>query len=121
ASDSRAGASRGQATQCRFVVKANRLCWNLPVPIAECREETQLLRRVARFLPRVATPFEVVVDGRAHRLGEGPAAFRVIARNQAGLAALASLDQGRIADAYIASALDFEGDMLEFLKLRDHA
>jgi cyclopropane-fatty-acyl-phospholipid synthase len=89
-------------------------------PYAASRQESRAVRRIARTLAKAPVPFELVIGGRVHRLGEGPAAFRVIANDRAGLAALGSLDQGRIAEAYMSSAIDLEGDMLRFLALRDH-
>jgi cyclopropane-fatty-acyl-phospholipid synthase len=93
---------------------------NFLVSAAERRLESQLLRGIARFAPHVPAAFEIVVGGRVHKFGEDPPAFRVTANDRAGLGALSSLDQGKIADAYLASAIDLEGDMLAFLGLRDY-
>src|SRR2546423_1489026 len=90
------------------------------VPHTQSRLESRLLRRIARFLPTVPIAFEIAVAGRVHRLGEGPAAFRGTAHDRSGLPALASLDQGGSAEAYMASAIALEGDMLRFLELRNH-
>ena len=84
------------------------------------RWEAQRLGRIARRLAGVPIPFEIAHDGRLHRFGDGAAAFRVVAKDRAGLAALGSLDQGKIAEAYLSSAIDLEGDLLAFLALRDH-
>jgi cyclopropane-fatty-acyl-phospholipid synthase len=57
-------------------------------------------------------------DGATHRFGAGEPAFAVIARGRPGVAALASLDETRVAEAYMAGSLDFEGDLLALLALR---
>jgi cyclopropane-fatty-acyl-phospholipid synthase len=57
-------------------------------------------------------------DGSRHRFGRGPAALTVAARDRAGLAALASLDETRVCLAYVAGSLDFEGHLLDVLALR---
>lgn len=76
-----------------------------------------------RFLPRLGArsphPFSVgLPDGRVRRFGSGDPAFHLRIASDAGLRALRSLDELRIAAAYISGDLDFEGDMLKALDLR---
>jgi len=78
------------------------------------------MRRIAERFAGVPIGFEIAADGRVDRFGDGPVCFRAVARDAAGLAALGSLDEGRIAEAYLSGAIDFEGDMLKLCALRDH-
>lgn len=57
-------------------------------------------------------------DGSVHRFGAGETACRLTVVNRDGMAALASLDETRVALAYMAGDIDFEGDVLAFLRLR---
>src|SRR2546423_9075928 len=90
------------------------------VPHTQSRLESRLLRRIARFLPTLPIAFEIAVAGRVHRLGEGPAAVRLTANDPPRLAALASLDHGRIAQAHMARAIDLAGDIPPVLRLPAH-
>jgi len=78
-----------------------------------------LLGRFAAQYGNVSTPFEVVTpDGALTRFGKGTPAFRLTIKNQNGTRAVTSLDEGRIADAYLAGDLDLEGDMEKPFALR---
>src|SRR3712207_8598050 len=78
-----------------------------------------VLGRFARAFADVPVPFEVVMpDGAVQPFGRGPPAFRVTIRNRDGVRALASLDEGRFGDAYLAGDIDIEGDMLRPFELR---
>ena len=57
-------------------------------------------------------------DGTTHRLGDGVAVFEVRVHDGRGLAALAMLDETRVAEALMAGSIDIEGEMLEVLRLR---
>jgi hypothetical protein len=57
-------------------------------------------------------------DGSRHAFGQGAPAFRIRARTPQALPALASLDLGRIADAYLDAAFDVEGAMIAMYDLR---
>ena len=68
-----------------------------------------------------APVFDLVVpDGRAHRIGPPSAApaFTLRLANDRGWRALGSLDETRIAEAYMHGDIDFDGDMLAALDLR---
>jgi cyclopropane-fatty-acyl-phospholipid synthase len=79
-----------------------------------------ILGRFAAHYADIKTPFEVVTpDGASQRFGRGEPTFRLTIKNQRGLRAVASLDQGRIADAYLAGDLDLDGDTMKPFELRD--
>ena len=80
---------------------------------------TGLLGRFAAQYGSVATPFEVVTpDGALTRFGKGAPTFRLTIRNKNGMRAIATLDEGNIADAYLAGDLDLDGDMEKPFALR---
>jgi cyclopropane-fatty-acyl-phospholipid synthase len=80
-------------------------------------------RLIARFADRLAsvrTPFTVhLPDGSVVRCGRGDPAFCVHVHDRAGMGALASLHQLRIADAYIAGRIDVQGDFVAAMGLKD--
>ena len=64
-------------------------------------------------------PFELRFRaGRSRVFGEGTPAFQITINDQRGLAALGSLDELAISDAYLDGSLDISGDMLRLLDLR---
>lgn len=73
-------------------------------------------RAAGADLPAFRLRFE---DGGTHDIGEGEPVFTVVVRNRAGRAALASLDETRVALAYMAGHLDLDGSMVELLRLRE--
>jgi len=77
---------------------------------------------LGRFAARYAdgsVPFEVVLpDGSSQLFGHGAPSFRVTLRNRNGVRAIASIDEGRIADAYLSGDIDLDGDMLKPFALR---
>ncbi len=78
-----------------------------------------LLGRFAAQYSNVALPFEVAMpDGTLQRFGRGTPSFRVTLRNRNGVRAIASIDEGRIAEAYLAGDIDLDGDMLKPFELR---
>jgi cyclopropane-fatty-acyl-phospholipid synthase len=77
--------------------------------------------KVTRTFDRLFTgaAFELQLPGRpSHRLGEGAPAFQILVRNQAGLAALGSLNENRIGEAYLRGDIDLHGDLVAALDLR---
>src|SRR4051812_8078988 len=84
-----------------------------PIPVGK-----SLLGRFAAQYANVALPFEVIMpDGSSQHFGQGLPSFRVTLRNQNGVRAISSIDEGRIADAYLAGDLDLDGDMLKPFEL----
>ncbi|HKQ77945.1 MAG TPA: class I SAM-dependent methyltransferase [Blastocatellia bacterium] len=63
--------------------------------------------------------FELQLSGGApRRIGTGEVAFRLAAHNERGMAALSSLDERRIGEAYLDGDLDLDGDLVAALNLR---
>jgi len=78
-----------------------------------------LLGRFAAQYSNGSVPFEVVLpDGSSERFGKGTPTFRLTVNDKSGLRALATLDEGRIADAYMSGAIDLDGDMMKPFELR---
>jgi cyclopropane-fatty-acyl-phospholipid synthase len=78
---------------------------------APAQGRPRLLDRILKRFARSATPFEIVFpDGRRRGFGEGPPSFTVTLR--------ASMDEGRVGDAYVEGHLDIEGDMLRPFEIR---
>jgi cyclopropane-fatty-acyl-phospholipid synthase len=79
-----------------------------------------LLRRTLAHFSNSPLAMELILpDGGVERVGAGPPSLRVSARTARGVRALGSLDEGRIADAYLAGDVDFDGDMLRLFELKD--
>lgn len=57
-------------------------------------------------------------DGSSQRFGRGAPAFEVTLKNRSAVRAISSIDEGRIADAYLAGDIDLDGDMLKPFELR---
>lgn len=82
--------------------------------------ERDLLQRLLSRVDEPPIPFELITsDGRVLRSGDGPPEFTVEIRNSRGLKAFRSLHQLRVADAYIAGDLDFKGDLVAAIMLKD--
>ena len=78
-----------------------------------------LLGRFAKQFAQSAVSFDVALpDGSVQHFGPAVATFRVVLRNARALRAIASLDEGRFGDAYVAGDIDLEGDMLRPFELR---
>jgi len=78
-----------------------------------------LFDRLAARYANVAVPCEVTFpDGSVRRFGEGQPAFHVALKNQRAIRAVSSLDEGKIADAYVYGDIDIEGDMLKPFELK---
>jgi cyclopropane-fatty-acyl-phospholipid synthase len=77
------------------------------------------LFRFARAFAQAPVPFDVqLTHGTIVHFGRGSPKFQVRLNNRRGTRALASLDEGRIADAYLLGDIDFEGDPLSPFQLR---
>jgi cyclopropane-fatty-acyl-phospholipid synthase len=72
-----------------------------------------------RLADQVRTPFEIRLWGnRIYQFGKGEPTVKVLVNDRQGLAALGSLDEVGICEAYMAGSLDISGDMLGFVGLR---
>ena len=79
-----------------------------------------LLGRFAKQFSQSVVSFDVALpDGSVQHFGPAVASFRVVLRNARALRAIASLDEGRFGDAYVAGDIDIEGDMLRPFELRN--
>jgi len=78
-----------------------------------------LLGRFASQYADGNVPFDVAMpDGTVQRFGKGAPTFRLTIKNKNGIRAVSSLDEGRIAAAYLSGDLDLDGDMLKPFELR---
>ncbi|MGQ0741502.1 MAG: class I SAM-dependent methyltransferase [Alphaproteobacteria bacterium] len=78
-----------------------------------------LLGRFAKQFADSPISFDVrLPGGGVQHFGPGTASFHVVLKNKNGLRALASLDEGRVGDAYLAGDIDLDGDMLAPFALR---
>jgi cyclopropane-fatty-acyl-phospholipid synthase len=76
-------------------------------------------RMLARA-PRLPCAFRVHLPGGAMmHIGEGEPEFDLSIHNEAGMAALRSTSELRIADAYVRGDLDIQGDVFKAMWLRD--
>jgi cyclopropane-fatty-acyl-phospholipid synthase len=67
----------------------------------------------------VGTPFSIELpSGKTLKVGAGDAEFQLGLRNDRALRAMRTLDEGEIAEAYLAGDIDLEGDMLKPFTLR---
>jgi cyclopropane-fatty-acyl-phospholipid synthase len=67
----------------------------------------------------VATSFSIELpDGKRRNIGDGNPEFHVSLRNERALKALRTLDEAKIADAYLNGDIDLDGDMLKPFALR---
>ncbi len=78
-----------------------------------------LLGRFAKQFADCPVSFDVrFPDGSVQRFGGGTPVFHVALNNKRALSAIASLDEGRFGDAYLAGDIDIDGDMLAPFELR---
>jgi cyclopropane-fatty-acyl-phospholipid synthase len=69
--------------------------------------------------PNSDVPFEVRFwNGRSLSFGQGDPALQIVVNNQRGLAALGTLEELTICEAYLNGAIDIKGDMLQLIELR---
>jgi len=70
----------------------------------------RLLARYSRF----SASFEAIFpDGTRRRIGQGPPDFFVTLKNERALKAALSLDEGNVAESYLAGDFEIEGDMMK--------
>ena len=73
----------------------------------------------ARVFAQAPVAFDVhLTEGAVQHFGQGSPEFHIRLNNRRGTRALASLDEGRIADAYLLGDIDFEGNPMSPFKLR---
>ena len=83
------------------------------------RGRTRLIDLVLNRFAQSSVPFEILFpDGHRTSVGSGAPTFTVTLRDRAAVRALASLDEGRVTDAYVEGRLDIEGDMLRPFEIR---
>ncbi len=76
-----------------------------------------IIDSLAASLPPDAA-FELELDGAVRRIGQGAVKFRVAVHNRRAVAALTSMDEKRIGEAYLDGDISIEGDLLAALDLR---
>lgn len=81
-----------------------------------------LVDRKYKLVPtsRGSVPFALrLTEGPLHTFGPGDPAFTLTLNNDRAVAALSSLDQNKIAEAYMSGSIDLDGDVLDALALRE--
>ena len=79
------------------------------------------LKRVIESLASSLPPdmaFELELNKVPHRIGNGAVKFRVAVHNRRGVAALSSMDEKRVGEAYLDGDISIEGDLVAALDLR---
>jgi cyclopropane-fatty-acyl-phospholipid synthase len=64
-------------------------------------------------------PFALKMNGQCHHFGADTPAFSIRLNDENGIAALSTLEQDKIADAYLSGCIDLEGDIMKVLALRE--
>jgi cyclopropane-fatty-acyl-phospholipid synthase len=64
-------------------------------------------------------PFALKMNGQCHHFGADAPAFSIKLNDENGIAALSTLEQDKIADAYLSGCIDLEGDITKVLALRE--
>ena len=83
------------------------------------RKGERLVDLMSRRFSESGVCFDVVLlDGSEHRLGSGSPGFKLKITHPKGIGAIATFDEGIIANAYINGWFDFQGDMIEVYDLR---
>ena len=89
-------------------------------PVVKPRRGFRLDRLFRALSSQATIPFELCLpDGSVQGFGHGAPRFRAVLKNKRALRAIASLDEGRIGDAYLEGDidLDIEGDLLPLFEL----
>jgi cyclopropane-fatty-acyl-phospholipid synthase len=63
-------------------------------------------------------PFSIQLNGSKQIIGHGEPAFNLVFKNKSGINALASLDDTKILESYMAGDIDVEGEMIKAFELR---
>ncbi|HEC12085.1 MAG TPA: methyltransferase domain-containing protein [Acidiferrobacteraceae bacterium] len=86
----------------------------------EYSTDNRLLNLIFSRISHPPVAFEIELpDHRCYLFGEGCPEFRFIVKNSMGLKALASLDEGIVANAYINGSFDVQGDLIKIYDLRE--
>ena len=86
---------------------------------APAPRRSRLADRILDRLSSSRTPFEIVFpDGSRRSFGTSAPSFTVTLRDGQAMRAVASMDEGRVGDAYVEGHLDIEGDMLRPFEIR---
>ncbi|MFL6216841.1 MAG: class I SAM-dependent methyltransferase [Blastocatellia bacterium] len=97
---------------------------SIKLPVTASVERVEPPARLKQIIDSLAssllpdTAFELELDGALRRIGNGAVKFRVAIHNQRGLAAITSMDEKRIGEAYLDSDIGIEGDLVAALDLR---
>ena len=90
-----------------------------PVVVSTPHQSQPWLSRFTRRFDSSPVSFEIQpLDGPSHRFGQGELDFRVVVKTPTGGSALRSMDEGKIAEAYVSGDLDIEGNILKLCDLR---
>lgn len=88
-------------------------------PKAPAPGRPRFIERILNRFAHSAIPFEIVFpDGSRRGFGDGAPSFTLTLRNRQAVRAFASMDEGRVGDAYVEGHLDIEGDMLRPFEIR---
>jgi cyclopropane-fatty-acyl-phospholipid synthase len=80
---------------------------------------SSLFARFAKQFSGSPVSFAVTLpDGNVQQFGPSAPSFRIVLKNSRALRAIASLDEGRFGDAYLAGDIDLDGDILNLFVLR---
>jgi cyclopropane-fatty-acyl-phospholipid synthase len=86
---------------------------------APAQGRPKLMDRILNRFARSSIPFAIVFpDGSRRSFGDGAASFTITLRDQQAVRAFASMDEGRVGDAYVEGHLDLQGDMLRPFEIR---
>jgi cyclopropane-fatty-acyl-phospholipid synthase len=90
-----------------------------PSPSPASPQRRTLLGRFASQFADSPVSFKVTLpDGTVQSFGPAEPRFQVTLKNKRALTAVASIDEGRIGDAYVMGDIDIDGDMLAPFELR---
>jgi cyclopropane-fatty-acyl-phospholipid synthase len=88
-------------------------------PARTSRLTRSVLGRFAKQFEDSAVSFDVrLPGGEVQRFGPGAPSFHLVLKNKNAVRAIASLDEGKVGDAYLNGDIEFEGDMLAPFALR---
>jgi cyclopropane-fatty-acyl-phospholipid synthase len=92
----------------------------LPLAPVEAGDGSRsLLGRFAAQFSKLPVSFDVLLpDGTVQAFGREAPSFRITLKNSRAVRAVASLDEGRFAEAYLDGDIDLDGDMLRPFELR---